>query len=126
MRRRPPPMRAADMPPDRLLAYLEADWLPLVDPSEYDPDRHRNITDGRHVGAPSLSQRQWCRSQAQRLWARARLDWLDQHGWPGGLDAIDLLRQSLETRRALRFPHNFPGQPGRGAIWPSNHEGETP
>ncbi len=31
----------------------------------------------------------------------ARLDWCRQHGWPGGLDFVDLLRQTVTVRRAM-------------------------
>ncbi len=35
------------------------------------------------------------------MWSQARLDWYRQNGWSGGLDFVDLLRQTVAVRRAM-------------------------
>lgn len=82
-------------PPGRLVAYDEADWLPLVDPSEYDPESYRNRRNGEPYGEPRFRFEDWRRGQAFGLWTRARHDWCREHGWPGGWDIIDLMRQEV-------------------------------
>ena len=82
-------------PPARLVAYDTAEWLPLVDPDGYDPERYRNRRDGESYGEPRMSLEDWRHGQAWGLWTRARHDWCQQHGWPGGLDIIDLFRQEV-------------------------------
>lgn len=87
MRRRPPRMVE---PPARLRCYVEADWLQLVDLDTDDSQWH------------GYSSRQgWRRCKAVTLWGDARRDWYLLHGWPGGLDSLDLLREQLAVRRAL-------------------------
>ncbi len=88
-------------PPARLLEFDVADWLPLVDVLAYDSDCYRNRADGVPYGEPTLSLQDWQHQEALTLWARARLDWCRQHGWPDGLDSVDLLRQTLAVRRAM-------------------------
>lgn len=85
-------------PPARLAVYDEGEWLPLVDPAGYDPDRHRGIRDGLPYGQPRPSLAAWRRQEASRLWARARLDWLAEHGWPG-MTRVELLRDTAAARR---------------------------
>ncbi len=87
-------------PPARLLAFDLADWLPLVDASEYHPDDFRNIRDHVPYGPPRMSFEDWRRDRAWHLWSQARLDWCDRHGWPGGLDVVEVLQQTVQLRRA--------------------------
>ncbi len=68
-------------PPPRLLAFDEADWLPLVDVTEYHPDDWRNIRDHVPYGLPRMSFEDWRRDRAWHLWSSARLDWCERHGW---------------------------------------------
>jgi hypothetical protein len=82
-------------PPARLVAYDAADWLPLVDVSEYRPDDWRNIENGVPVGPVRFAFEDWRRNEAWHLWTRARHDWCQLHGWPGGLDIIDLFGQEV-------------------------------
>ena len=92
------------------MAYDPADWLPLVDPDEYDPLRWTNRNAQGYYGGPRTSQHDWLRQQARTLWTRARLDWCKQYGWPGGKDVLDLLRESRENRyRALTHDHRQRG-----------------
>ncbi|MCZ2857832.1 hypothetical protein [Blastococcus sp. VKM Ac-2987] len=45
----------------------------------------------------------WRRDQAWHLFSRARSDWQEEHGWPGGLDFVELFQQTVQLRRrALR------------------------
>lgn len=87
-------------PPGRLLVYDPADWLPLVDPCGYDPDAHRARVNCEPYGEPCMTAEDWRAHTARVLWSRARLDWCEQHGWPGGWTVLDLLRQSVQVRRA--------------------------
>ncbi len=81
-------------PPARLVEFDAADWLPLVND---DADRWR-----RHGQAGALKPlAAWRMHEALTLWSQARLDWCRQHGWPGGLDSVDLLRQTVAVRRAM-------------------------
>jgi hypothetical protein len=90
-------------PPGRLLVFDPADWLPLVDPAEYDPDEHRNRRDGQPYGEVKQHPDEWAMYRAHRLWSRERHAWHDRYGWPGGLTMLDLLRQDVtERRRAVR------------------------
>jgi hypothetical protein len=98
-RRTSSPSREVLEPPARLLAFEPADWLPQVGPSDDDAEQHRNVSDGVRVGPPSVSAPAWRLQQARRLWLRARLAWCREHGWPGGLTALDLLRQEVAARR---------------------------
>lgn len=95
MRRRPRTVDPMHEPPTRLRAYDPADWLPLVDPDEYHPDDWRNIRDGQPYGEPRFTFADWRTDQARHMWAKARHDWCDEHGWPGGQDFIDLMRQEV-------------------------------
>ncbi len=99
-RRREPPGYVE--PPPRLLAFDLADWLPLVDPSGYDPDDHRNRMNHVPVGPVRFSFEDWRRQQAWNLWSQARLDWCKRYGWPGGLDVVEVLQQTVQLRRARR------------------------
>ncbi len=99
MRRRQRSERAE--PPARLLEFDAADWLPLVDVLAYDSDRYRNRADGVPYGELTLSLDDWQHHEALTLWSQARLDWCRQHGWPGGLDFIDLLRETVAVRRTM-------------------------
>ncbi|MGY1778764.1 hypothetical protein [Geodermatophilus sp. SYSU D01036] len=76
------------------------DWLPLVDDSEYDPEMHRayRLPD-RPPGPTTKSLAQWRQDQAESLWTRARLDWCQRFGWPGGLDIVELMQQMVAGRR---------------------------
>ncbi len=97
MRRR---ARLAEVaPPARLRQFVCEDWLPLVDPSDYRPERYRNIRAGEPYGPPHVTQEAWVRQEACALWTRARIDWMREHGWPGRLDAVDLIREARELRR---------------------------
>jgi hypothetical protein len=84
-------------PAARLRAYDPVDWLPLVDPDGYDPDRYRNRRDGQPYGEPRVTFEDWRRQEAWGQWTRARLDWCSEHGWPGGLDVVDLLREQVRV-----------------------------
>ncbi len=90
--------RGVPEPPARLRAFDPADWLPSVDVLAYDPDRFRNRTDGVPYGEPTLSLHTWQHQEARSLWSRARLAWHQEYGWPGGLTAVDLLRQERAAR----------------------------
>jgi hypothetical protein len=87
-------------PPGRLVAYDEADWLPLVDRSEYDPADWLQVRNGQPYGEPRCKFEDWLRGQAWGLWTRARHDWCQQHGWPGGLDVIELMQHEVALIRA--------------------------
>jgi hypothetical protein len=87
-------------PPGRLLSYVEADWLPLVDPAGYDPESYRNRGPDGPYGPPNWSFEAWRGQQAWNLFSRARLNWRDQYGWPGGLDLVELLQQTVRMRQA--------------------------
>lgn len=99
MRRRPPRLDPADEPPARLLAFDPADWLLLVDVSEYDPDDYRGRRNHELVGPVRFSFENWHLQQAWQLFSRARMDWQEEHGWPGGLDFIELLQEEVRMRR---------------------------
>ncbi len=89
-------------PPPRLLAFNPADWLPLVDPSGYNPEMYRNRGLNGPYGEPSMSLQDWQHQQARSLWGRARLAWFEEHGgWPGALSPLDLLREEVAARRAF-------------------------
>ncbi len=86
-------------PPSRLLAFNPAEWLPLVDPSGYNPEMYRNRGVNGPYGEPSLSLQNWMNQEARTLWGRARRGWHDEHGgWAGGLSPLDLLRQEVADR----------------------------
>ncbi len=89
--------RAVPEPPARLVAFDPVDWLPMVDVLAYDPDHFRNRKDGVPYGE-SISLEAWREQEARLLWGRARLAWHQEHGWPGGLTAVDLLRQERAAR----------------------------
>ncbi len=72
--------------------------MPLVDPSGYDPELYRNRGLGGSYGEPTPSLPTWTAMQARALWSRARLAWHQEHGWPGELTALDLLRQERAAR----------------------------
>ncbi len=95
MRRRARQVDPADEPPARLRAYDPADWLPLVDVDEYQPDDWRNIRDGQPYGEPRVTFDNWRTDQAWHMWSKARHEWCDEHGWPGGLDVINLMQQEV-------------------------------
>ncbi len=69
-----------------------AGWLPLVDDGEW-----------RRYGQAGALQplAAWRLHEALALWSRARLDWCREHGWPGGLDSVDLLRETVAVRRTM-------------------------
>lgn len=100
MRRRAGPVDPAHEPPARLIAYDEADWLPLVDPDDYDPERYRNRGPDGPYGEPRFTFENWLRQEAWNLWTRARHDWCQQYGWPGGLTIVDLFRQEVQLVRS--------------------------
>ncbi len=103
MRRRV--QEVAPEPPAKLLVFDVADWLPMVDLSEYDPEMYRNRGMNEPYGEPSLSLQDWQHQQARTLWGRARRAWHDEHGgWPGGLSPLDLLRQEVADRRSVIGP----------------------
>ena len=83
-------------PPAHLVAFDAADWLPLVDASGHADYRRRH---GPAIAPQALAA--WRLQEALTLWSGARLDWCRDHGWPGGLDYVDLLRQTLAIRRAM-------------------------
>lgn len=86
-------------PPARLVAYDETDWLPLVPDEDADPEDYRCVRDGKPYGdVPAAETLR--RGAAWGLWTRARHDWCEQHGWPGGLDIIDLMRQEVALVRS--------------------------
>ena len=98
MRRRQP--QSVPESPARLRAFDPADWLPLVDLDEYDPEAHRCRNAQGPYGPPMLSRETWAVQQARALWGRARCDWREEHGgWPGGVSPLDLLRQEMAQRR---------------------------
>ncbi len=86
-------------PPPGLLSYDEAVWLPQVDPEDYREDDHRNRTPEGPYGPVRYTFEAWRRDRAAGLWLRARLDWCAEHGWPGGRDRVDLLREFAQMRR---------------------------
>ncbi len=86
--------------PAKLRVFDARDWLPMVDPSGYNPEMYRNRGMNGPYGEPSLSFENWKHQQARTLWGRGRRAWHDEHGgWPGGLSPLDLLRQELAARR---------------------------
>ena len=91
MRRRPD-RAASGGPPARLVEFDAADWLPLVDDSEW-----RRFGQARALQPLSA----WRLHEAMTLWCRARLDWCREHGWPDGLHSVDLLRQAVAVRRRM-------------------------
>ena len=99
MRRRPPPVDPADEPPARLRAFDPDEWQPLVDPDDYDPDDYRNRMNWEPVGPVRTSFEAWRRQQAWNLWSRARTEWHKAHGWPGGLDYVELMQETVRIRR---------------------------
>jgi hypothetical protein len=92
-------MDPADEPPARLRAFDPADWLPLVDPSEYHEDDWRNRRDHVPYGPVKFSFENWRLNEAWNLFGRARSDWHREHGWPGGLDFIELFRETVQMHR---------------------------
>lgn len=98
MKRRSPPRME---PPARLLAFKESDWLPQVNPDDYDPEAHRGISNGVRVGEPGLTRENWRRGVAFTTWSRARMAWQAEHGWPDEKDSIELLREAVEQKRRL-------------------------
>lgn len=96
-RRAPAPVE----PPARLVAFDEADWLPLVDPAGYHPDDHRNRSNAQPVGPVHRTLEQWRLGEAITLWSQARTAWHAEHGWPGGLDVFDVMRESMYARRDI-------------------------
>jgi hypothetical protein len=105
MKRRMP---APPDPPARLLTFSAEDWLPLVDPAGYDPDRHRNISNGVPYGEPHMTAEQWRLGEALSLWSRARQDWHREHGWPGHMEYFDLMRDSMRVRRDISIAQARP------------------
>lgn len=99
MRRRLRPLDPADEPPARLRAFDPADWMPLVDVSEYDPDDYRNRTNYEPVGPVRFPLENWCLQRAWTLFSRGRMDWHREHGWPGGLDYVELFQETVQMRR---------------------------
>ena len=92
------------------MAFDPADWLPLVDPDDYDPLLWTNRGPDGPRGEPTLTLDGWVDREARTLWFRARMDWCRQYGWPGGKDWLDLLRESRENRyRALIHDHRQRG-----------------
>lgn len=89
-------------PPAKLRSYREADWLPLVDATQYREDDWRDVRDRVPVGPVTFLFEDWVRDQAWHLYCSAQLAWLDQHGWPGGLDFVQLMQQQVQ-RRTARF-----------------------
>ena len=85
-------------PPARLVAFDLADWLPLVDPAGYDPEDYRNRGPDGPYGPPNWTFEAWRAQQAWNAWSHARLDWLERYGWPGGLDFVELLRETVTAR----------------------------
>jgi hypothetical protein len=106
VRRRPPKLDPAHEPPARLRAFDAADWLPLVDLTEYREDDWRDIRDRRPVGPVKFPFEAWRRDQAWHLFSRARLAWQEEHGWPGGLDCIQLLQETVGMRLATFHGRN--------------------
>ncbi len=93
-------------PPARLLEFNPADWLPLVDATDYSAEMYRNRGVNGPYGEPSLSFENWKHQQARTLWGRARRAWHDEHGGcPGGLSPLDLLREEMALRRAATRAH---------------------
>lgn len=86
-------------PPARLRAFEASDWVPLVDPGGYDPEAYRNRGPDGPYGEPLMSLSQWVTQQARSLWWRERVAWCRAHGWPGGLDWVDLFRAEVAARR---------------------------
>jgi len=99
VRRHPPPVDPADEPPARLRAFYPDEWLPLVDPDEYDPDDYRDRMNWEPVGPVRLSSADWRLNRAWRVWSRARMEWHKEHGWPGGLDYVELTQETVRMRR---------------------------
>lgn len=102
--RRRPRDRDIPEPPARLRAYDPAGWLPLVDPTEYHENDWRDIRDRVPVGPVKFPFEAWRAHQAVTLWSRGRLDWCNEHGWPGGWDCIDVLRDTVRIRRGSVEP----------------------
>lgn len=96
-RREPAPVE----PPARLVAFDLGEWLPLVDPAGYDPERYRNRSNGAPIGEPRVSLKSWRESEALSLWSHARMDWQAEYGWPGELTVVDLLKQAMSVRRQM-------------------------
>jgi hypothetical protein len=82
-----------------LLEFRLEDWLPLVDVSKYDPDHYRDRRNFQPVGPVKFLFEDWQRQVASELWSRARLNWAEEYGWPGGLDYIEVLQQTVQLRR---------------------------
>ena len=99
VRRRPPRVDPADEPPARLRAFDYADWPPLVDVSEYHEDDWRDRRNWEPVGPVKFPFEAWRRDQAWHLFSQARLAWQEEHGWPGGLDFVELLQETVQMRR---------------------------
>jgi len=97
--RRRPRDRDIPEPPARLRAYDPADWLPLVDVTEYHENDWRDIRDRVPVGPVKFPFEAWRAHEAVTLWSRARLDWCKEHGWPGDLDYVELLQETVQLRR---------------------------
>lgn len=83
MRRRVPPL--AVLPPAELLDLDPAVWLDRV-PGPADP-------------LTVLSADDWRFGEAVRLWSAERLAWVESHGWPGGWDKLDVMRDAVVRRR---------------------------
>jgi len=86
-------------PPARLLAFSEGEWLPVVDPAGYDPEDYRNRGPDGPYGPPRWTFEAWRLQQAVNMWSRARLDWQMEYGWPGGLDYVELMQETVRMRR---------------------------
>jgi hypothetical protein len=99
VRRRAPAIDPAHEPPPRLLSFSLEDWLPLVDVTEYNPDDWRDIRNWEPVGPVKFLFKDWHRDQAWHLFCRARLDWCQQYGWPGGLDYIQVMQEQVRMKR---------------------------
>ncbi len=86
-------------PPPELLVYDEAVWVDRVDPTGYDEKQHRIVREGVPYGPVQTSFEEWRAVEARARWVRARIDWAREHGWPGGLTGLDLLRLEVQERR---------------------------
>ncbi len=63
------------------------------------PDR-KGVGGPPVYGEPRCTFEDWRRQQAFSMWSRARLDWCSRYGWPGGLDYVELLRETVALRLA--------------------------